>query len=95
MPGGSIFLVERYIPQLERADIELLAERLAAASAELQAEGRDVHWLRSLAVPDDETCLCIFSAQTRADVEEANRRASAAYERIIETLTLENARRCR
>lgn len=91
MPGGRTFLVERYLPQLQTADIELLTGRLAAASAQLRAEGRDIRWLRSLAILADETCLCTFSAQTRADVEEANRRADATYERITETLALENA----
>lgn len=90
MPDGRTFLVERYIPQLQTADVELLAGRLAAASAQLRAEGRDIHWLRSLALPDDETCLCIFTAHTPTDVEEANRRAGATYERIIETVALEN-----
>ena len=91
MPGGRTYLVERYIPQLQTADVELLAQRLAAASAQLRAEGRDIHWLRSLALSDDETCLCTFTAHTRADVEEANRRADASYERIVETMALENA----
>jgi hypothetical protein len=90
MSGGSAFLVERYIPRLQPADVELLTRRLAAATAQLRAEGRNVEWLRSLALPDDETCLCIFSARSRADVEEANRRAGADYERIVETLTVEH-----
>lgn len=91
MPGGRTFLVERYIPRLETADLESLAGRLVAASAQLRAEGRDIRWLRSLAIPGDETCLCTFTAYTRADVEEANRRADATYERIVDTVTLENA----
>ena len=93
MPGASIFLVERYIPQLQTSEIEALTRRLDAASAQLRTEGRDVHWLRSLALLDDETCLCIFSAHNRADVEEANRRAAATYERIVDTVAIENADR--
>ena len=88
MPAGT-FLVERYIPHLQSGNVEALCERLAAASAELQAEGRDVRWLRSLALLDDETCLCLFSADSRNDVAEANHRAGAAYDRIIETVTIE------
>ncbi len=83
------FIVERYIPHLRSADIEPLCERLTAASAELQAEGRDIRWLRSFALLDDETCLCLFSARSRNDVAEANHRAGAAYDRIIETVTIE------
>jgi Nickel responsive protein SCO4226-like len=89
MPAGTTFLVERYIPRLRAADVDLLGRRLAAATAELRAEGREVCWLRSYALSDDETCLCVFVAGARADVEEANRRAESAYERILETYTIE------
>jgi Nickel responsive protein SCO4226-like len=89
MTGGTAFLVERYIPRLRPADINVLAVKLAAATAQLRAEGREVYWLRSYALPTDETCLCIFAARTRADVEEANRRAQTAYERILETHTVD------
>jgi Nickel responsive protein SCO4226-like len=89
MTDGTTFLVERYIPRLGRSDLELLARRLAAASAELRSEGRLVYWLRSHALPNDETCLCFFVAHRRADVEEANRRAGSAFERILETSTIE------
>lgn len=92
MSGGMTFLVERYIAGLRPADLDPLARRLAAATAQLRAQGREVRWLRSYALPDDETCLCIFAARTRADVEAANRLAGSAYERILETLTVEGAR---
>lgn len=89
MSCGATFLVERYIPRLRPADVDRLGRRLAAATAQLRMEGREIHWLRSYALPDDETCLCIFAAGTRADVEEANRRAESAYERILEALEME------
>jgi hypothetical protein len=89
MSGGATFLVERYIPRLRAADVDRLGRRLAAATAQLRVEGREIHWLRSYALPDDETCLCIFIAATRTDVEEANRRAGSTYERILEALEIE------
>lgn len=90
MSGRHTFLVERYIPRLQAADVTALTERVTAVTAELQAEGRHVRWLRSFAIPNEETCLCTFSAHTRTDVEEANRRAGAAYERIIPILVIEH-----
>lgn len=89
MAGDRTFLVERYLPRLRPADVEPLARRLAAAAGEMQREGRDVRWLRSVAIPDDETCLCSFSAPTRMEVEEVNRRAGAAYERILDAVAIE------
>lgn len=92
MRSSNTFLVERYIPRLQAADVTALATRVAAAAAELRAEGREVRWLRSLAIPDEETCLCTFSADTGIDVAEANRRAGAAYERIVPILVIEQDR---
>jgi hypothetical protein len=88
--GSNTYLVERYLPRLQPADVTALATRLAAATAEMRAEGRDVRWLRSLAIPEEETCLCSFSAHTSTDVEEANSRAGAAYERIVPALVVES-----
>jgi Nickel responsive protein SCO4226-like len=89
--GPSTFLVERYIARLQFGDVERIGSRLASVTDEMQAEGRAVEWIRSIALPDDETCLCIFTACTPVDVEEANRRAGTGYERIVQTLTVERA----
>lgn len=92
--SGDTFLVERYIPGLQVAQVETLARLLSAASAEVEAEvRRPVRWVRSVALLADETCLCTFSARSCDDVEEANRRAGAVYERIVATRTVENARK--
>jgi Nickel responsive protein SCO4226-like len=85
----ATFLVERYLPRLDAAQLDALVERLRGATAQLQAEGRQVEWIRSLAVIDDEACLCIFRALAREDVAEANARAEAGYERIVEALVAE------
>jgi hypothetical protein len=86
----TVFLVERYIPALNRSELEALARRLLAATAALRAEGRDVRWLRSLALPDDETCICVFAADHAEDISEANRRASIGYERIVPAIAVDN-----
>jgi hypothetical protein len=84
--AATIFLVERYIPRLSPADIGALAGRLAAATAQMRAEGHEIRWLHSFAAAEDETCLCVFAAETAAAVGEASRRAGAGYERIIPVL---------
>jgi hypothetical protein len=90
--SGATFLVERYIPGLQAVHVEALARRLASASAQVEADvRRPVRWLRSVALLEDETCLCTFSACSCDDVEEANRRANATYERIVPTTTVEHA----
>ncbi len=93
MSRTEVFLVERFLAGAQPAAVEQLAAGLEAASAELRAEGRQVFWLRSLAVADDETCLCVFAAEQAADVEAANRLAGAGYERIVAGIAVEPGQR--
>jgi uncharacterized protein DUF4242 len=84
--GIPLFLVERYLPHADAATLAALEARLAAAIETMRGEGREVTWLQSVAIPADETCLCLFRAQARELVAEANARAGADYERISEAL---------
>jgi hypothetical protein len=93
MPGARTFLVERYMPGVDAAALLELTRRLAAATSSLQAEGRRIEWLRSLALTKDETCLCTFQADDPKHVAEANTRAAAPYERIVEAVSVENEQR--
>jgi hypothetical protein len=86
----SIFLAERYIARLGAAEFRALADSLTVATAAMRAEGHRIRWVRSYGVLDDEACLCVFLADNVADVEEANRRAGAEWERIIPAFVLEN-----
>lgn len=90
MAGLPVFLVERYLPGLTPAQVEALARRLRDATRELRGEGRRVEWLRSVALVEDETCLCSFRAASELEVGEANARAGAGYERIVEVTLAEN-----
>lgn len=89
MARQRTFLVERYIPQLNQEAAANLAQRLAMAAAALTREGRQVEWLGSTALPEEDTCLCTFRAHHAADVAHLNERAHAPFDRIIETLQLE------
>ncbi len=82
MPADVLYLVERYLPLDVEPGLEALGALLAAATAELRAEGGRIRWLHSLALPEDESCICVFRATTRELVAEANDRAGLSYERI-------------
>lgn len=78
------FLAELYIA---RAKCDATAEgweRLRRAAAELTAEGRPVRPVRSIFVPEDETCFLLVEAVTVDDVHEAARRAELACDHVAE-----------
>lgn len=78
------FLAEIYVARSDAAAVEHGTERARRAAAELAREGRRVRYLRSIFLPEDETCFHLYEAERVEDVEEAARRASLSFERIAE-----------
>ena len=79
------YLVELYISKASCAAVALGRARLTRAAAELTAEGRPTALLRSIFVPEDETCFLLVEAPSAEVVREAARRAQVPYERVVET----------
>jgi hypothetical protein len=79
------FLVELYVSKTCCAAAAVGAERLARAAAELTAEGTPVRLVRTIFVPDDETCFLLVAAGTAELVRETARRAELPLERVVET----------
>lgn len=75
------FLIELYVSRSDGAAVERSARNARLAAEELTREGRPVRYVRSIFVPEDETCFLLYEARVAADVEEAARRASLPLER--------------
>ena len=69
------FLVELYVAHDDHDAARRQAERADQAAAELTGEGRPVQCLRSIFVPEDETCFLLYEAPSIEAVEDAVRRA--------------------
>ncbi|MDQ3669189.1 MAG: DUF4242 domain-containing protein [Actinomycetota bacterium] len=80
------FLVELYVPRTDAAAVEQGAARARLAAAELTREGTPVRYVRSIFVPEDETCFLLCEAGSVDDVRETARRAALSFERIAEAL---------
>lgn len=79
------FLVELYVSRSGRDTVALAERRAREAAAALTAEGAPVRFLRSIFVPEDETCFLLFEARSADAVHQAARRAGLAYEHVGET----------
>ena len=73
-----VYVVERYLPGVSRAELERGLERL-----EHVTRGTPVRYLGSTIVPDDEACFCQFEGPSEEAVAEANRRADVPFDRIV------------
>jgi hypothetical protein len=64
----------------------LADDQLAAAGAQLRAEGQPIQFLGSVAIPGDEMVFWLFDAPSREVVSELLRRVRVVPERIVEAV---------
>ena len=81
------FLVEMYVSKIDCAASVFDWERFSKAAAEVTAEGHPVRLVRSIFVPEDETCFLLVDAEAPEHVRETARRAALACERVVEAAT--------
>ena len=85
------YLVELYLPRRDEAALADAAMRARAASEQLTSEGRQVRYLRTIFVPQDEICFHLYEAHTADEVGEASLRAQIAYERIVRAVSVDRS----
>jgi hypothetical protein len=81
------FLVELYVARSDTAGARRASTDVRAAAAELRREGTSVRCLRSIFVPEDETCFVLCDADSVDAVGEAGRRAAVPVQRITEAVS--------
>jgi len=77
------FLVERYLPGVERHALTTAVRRVSSAAAAMSEQGVCVRYLGSTFVPEEEYCACRFEAPSIEAVREANRRAGLSFWRVV------------
>lgn len=78
------FLVEVYVPRTAGAAVVITEVRARSGARELTGEGRPVRFVRSMFVPEDETCFFLYEAASADLVDAAMRRAGLPFERVAE-----------
>jgi hypothetical protein len=88
-----VYVVERYLPSLSRADLLPRLARLGPVIEALRTEGPVVRYLGSAIVLEDEACFCQFEGSSAAAVIEANRRADLPFDRIVAAVLVQPTHR--
>ncbi len=76
------FLVELYVAHDDHCTARQHLERAERATADLTREGQPLRCVRSIVVPQDETCFLLYEASSADVVAEALSRAGLRHEHI-------------
>ena len=85
-----VYMVERELPGITMEQLADAQKKAIQTGKELTAEGRQVRYLRSMFVPGECRCMCLFEAASAENVKEANERAQIPFTRIVPAADLES-----
>lgn len=84
----SVFMVERDLKGISMEDLGGAQKAAIAKAEEMTAGGTDIRYIRSTFAPEDGRCMCLFDADSDADVKRLNDEAGLPYNRVVEALDL-------
>jgi hypothetical protein len=81
------FVGEHYLPAEAVEEAGNCARAARAAADQLRREGTRVHHIRSILIPEDETCIHLYRAESIEAVRVAARRASLRLDRLTKAVS--------
>jgi Protein of unknown function (DUF4242) len=78
------FLVEFYLSRTDAEALDRSVRRARLAAEEQTRRGMPVRYLRSMYLPEDETCLLLYEAESAEAVRQAGAMAAVTVERVSE-----------
>ncbi len=82
------YMVERYLPNITPEQLTAAATRAKHTTAQMTQEGTPIRYLRSIFVPGEDKCFCLFEGPSPDAVKEANERAEIPFERVVESMQI-------
>ena len=87
----SRYLAEVYLAHI--GELEAMTSPLRAAERATRHEGTPVRHLRSIFVPEDQTCLLLFEAGSPRSVQQVTERAGLQVTRVVAAMEATTAGR--
>ena len=81
------FVAEQYVSRTDAAAVERGASAARLAAEQLTHDGTPVEFVRSIFIPEDETCIYIYNAHSIEAVRAALARTPMRFERVSEAVT--------
>lgn len=84
----AVYMVERNLKGITMDQLAAAQGRAIDAGKTMTAQGKDVRYIRSLFVPGEARCMCLFEAPNPQNVKELNETAQIPFSRIVEAMDL-------
>ena len=84
----SVFMVERNLPGISMDQLAGAQKAAIDTSDQFTSEGKPVRYIRSMYVPGDDKCMCLFESSNADLVKEVNDTAKIPYTRVVEAMDL-------
>src|SRR3954454_2613236 len=81
-----VYLVERYLPGITIRPLATLQQAVLESSQSLTEAGHAIRYLRSIFLPGESRCLCLFQAEDAELTRVGNDTAGFGYIRILNAL---------
>ena len=87
-----VFMADRELPGITMPQLVDAQKAAIETSKRFTAEGRPVKYLRSMYVPGEAHCMCLFEAPDAESVSAVNKAAGIPFTRIVEAMDLSPAK---
>jgi Nickel responsive protein SCO4226-like len=84
----AVYMVDRDLKGITLEQLGAAQRRAIETGKQFTAEGKNVKYLRSVFVPGESHCMCLFEAPSPQLVKEVNEVAQIPFTRIVEAMDL-------
>ncbi len=84
----TVYVVERDLPGITMEQLAAAQQAAIVTGQEFTAKGKNVRYIRSMFVPGDSKCMCLFEAPNAELVKEVNVAAKIPFTQVKEALDL-------
>ncbi len=84
----ATYMVDRNLPGVTMEQLAAAQKAAIETSDEFTKRGKPVRYIRSMFVPGEAHCMCLFEANDASLVREVNETAKIPFTRIVEAADL-------
>ncbi len=84
----AVFMVDRDLPGVTTDQLAAAQKAAIETSEQFTQEGKPVRYIRSMFVPEEAHCMCLFEAENADAVSEVNQAANIPFTRVVEAMDL-------